>query len=708
MTKKIKALVSLFAAVFLLCGLAVSASSYETYNYSYYGKKQVSPAAYEALYDISDFNNGAEVLKNPEDIIYDKVFKRIVIADTGNDRVVVTDENFKIIKIIGSFKNENITDALKTPMGVFATNDGYLYVADTGNNRILIFDKDYNLYKELPPLEASILPDDFTYSPKSIAVDSAKNVYVISRNTNMGVISLNQDGGFTGFIGAQRVSVNALEMVWRSFMSEEQLDRSESYVPVEYSNVTIDSKGFIYVTCANIDRYDLYSAIWARDKSATYAPIKKLNPSGTDVLRRNGFFPPVGDINFDAYDSGEDAIDPSQITEVSVLDYGMYSLVDSSQNKIFTYDSNGNLLYAFGGKGEMLGLYQTLGSIAYNGDYIYALDSYASSVTVLQKTSYAKQIDNVISLQEAREYQKAKTEWTEIAKLNNNFDFAYLGMGRIAMEDGKYKEAMSYFKLIEDKADYSRAFKAYRQEILDKWGVVVFIAVIAVTFLIIKIFSKIGAYNKKLSYMPATGRLGDNVLYAFYSMNHPFAGYWGIKYEKRGSFKAAIIFWIWTAVSSIFGTMGVGYLKRADNVTIVSALTSIIIPLLLWCISNMCFTTLMDGKGSFKEVFTAVGYSMLPYNLVTIPCALISHLLVTDELSILSLVTTIALYWSIGLIFLSMMTVHEYSFGKNLVVSVLTIIGIAIILFILLIFFNLIGKVQMLIVNIINELTYRM
>lgn len=706
MKKAIKLIISLILVVVLLCGFSISAATIETYNYSYHGTKQVSPSAYEANYDVSDFKE-AGFLKNPEDLIYDNVFDRIIIADTGNDRVLVTDTNFNPLKIIKDFSNESKADSLKTPMGVFATNDGYLYIADTGNNRILIFDKNYNFIKELPALDAKILPKNFSYSPKSIAVDSAKNIYVISQNTNMGVVALEPNGSFIGFIGAQRVSANALEMIWRAFMSEEQLERSESFVPVEYSNIAIDAKGFIYVTCANIDRYDLYSAVWSRDKSATYAPIKKLNPSGTDVLSRNGFFPPVGDVSFDAYESKE-AVNPSQITEVAILNYGMYSLLDSSQSKIFTYDSNGNLLYAFGGRGEPLGLYTSLCAVAYNEDYMYTLDNYDSSITVSQKTIYAKQIENVIGLQANREYDKAKKAWSEIAKLNNNFDIAYHGMGRIAMEDGNYKKAMEYFKLIEDKQNYSRAFKFYRQEKIDKWGVFVFIGIIALAFLIIKIFSIIDSYNNKNSYSPASGKLRDSLLYAFYSMKHPFAGYWGIKYEGRGSLKAAVIFWVCTAVSSVFANMGVGYLSKQDNVSFLSSLTTLVIPLLLWCVSNMCFTTLMDGKGSFKDVFIAVGYSMLPYNLVAIPCALISHLLVMDELSIITLVTTLAFYWSIGLVFLSMITVHEYSFGKNLVVTVLTILGICIILFILLIFFNLVGRVQMLITNIITELVYRM
>ncbi len=706
MLKKTIRFLAAFLVAFLLGSICVSAADYETYNYSYHGKKQVSPTAYECLYEISDFGD-AGVLDKPEDMVFDSNRNRLIIADTGKNRIVITNTDYKSVKIISEFQIDGKSSSLNKPMGIYLTKDNYLYVADTENNRIVVFDENYDFYKELPPLDKNILPEGFTYNPKSIAVDSAKNVYVISKNTNMGVVSLDPDGAFVGFIGAQRVSVNALEMVWRSFMSKEQLERSESFVPVEYSNITIDSKGFLYVTCANIDRYDLYSAIWARDKSATYAPIKKINPSGTDVLRRNGFFPPVGDIGFDAYES-KDAIDPSQITEVSILKYGMYSLIDSSQNKIFTYDSNGNLLYAFGGVGEALGLYTTLSSVQYNGDFMYSLDSAEGTITVSKKTDYAKRIDSVINLQENREYNKAKSEWAEIAKINNNFDFAYLGMGRIALEDKNYKSAMEYFKLIEDKADYSKAYKAYRQEILDKWGILIFAGVAILIVVIIKLFGAVNAYNKKVTFFPASGKLKDEILYAFYSMKHPFAGYYGIKGEKRGSLTAAIIFWLWTAVSSIFAALGAGYLQKADNTSILSALTSVVLPLLLWCVSNMCFTSLMDGKGTFKDVFIACGYSMLPYNLVTIPATLISHVLIADELSILSLFTALALCWSVGLVFLSMMTVHEYSFGKNVVVSLLTILGIAIILFILLIFFNLIGKVEMLIINVVNEIVYRM
>lgn len=137
------------------------------------------------------------------------------------------------------------------------------------------------------------MPENFKYNPISVAVNAAGQFYVVSKNSNMGVMALDGDGGFQGFIGAQRVASNAAQLLWRAFMTEEQLARSVQFVPVEYSSLTIDHKGFVYVTCSSIDRFELYNTIHSRSMDSTYAPVKKINPAGTDVLRRNGFFPPA-------------------------------------------------------------------------------------------------------------------------------------------------------------------------------------------------------------------------------------------------------------------------------------------------------------------------------------------------------------------------------------------------------------------------------
>ena len=699
MKRSIRFLVA-FVLITIIFAVSVSAATpYETYTYSYAGDVQISPAAYNPQIKISEFGD-AGILKSPNDILYDSKRDLIIIADTGNNRIVVTDKDFNVVKIISEFNNDKFNE----PYGVFVNNDGNLYVADTKNGRIVIFNEKFEFVKILPTLSADVLPEGFTYMPTSVVVDNADNVYVVSMNTNMGVISLDTEGNFEGFFGAQEVAVNPLETFWRSIMSEEQLDRSESYVSVEYSNITIDQKGFAYVTCSDIDRYELYNAVNTRSSSSAYAPIKKLNPAGTDVLVRNGFFPPVGDIEFNAY-KGDPA--PSKIKDVELLENGMYSLLDTSKNKIFTYDSSGNLLYAFGGTGEAAGLYHTLTSFTWNNGKFYMLDAFDGSVTILERTEYGALLDEVIGYQETMQFEKADELWNTIIAKNNNFDMAYLGLGKIALEQGEYEKAMEYFKIIGDKTYYEKAFKLQREGILQKIGFLTFAIVIAVVLLIVWLIGKVGKYNEKLTETPHSGKFLDEIIFGFYVMRHPFNGYWALKMEKRGSVRAATFWMSVSGVSAIFAALGACYLQKSENPSIVSALSNTVFPLLLAIVSNMCFTTLMDGKGTFKDTYIAVSYATVPYALCTIPLTLISHVLISDELSILNLFTTVVLAWVLMLVFSGLMTIHDYSFGKNILVCALTIAGIAFMLFIGIVFLSLTGKVISLITSIVTEVSYR-
>ncbi len=706
MQKKLVKYLSLFIVVISIFTVTVSATeNYETFSYSYEGKLQITPDAYTVNSVIAKIP-GAGTLKEAKDILYDDKTGYIYIADSGNNRIVVVNEDFEMVKSISKFKNNGKDDSLLNPMGIYITEDGYIYVADTDNGRIVIFNKDFSFYKELPPLSADILPKNFKYNPKAVAVDNAKRVYVVSQNTNMGIIVLDEDGNFESFIGAQRVSANPIELLWRTFMTEEQIERSTSFVPVEYSNLTIDEKGFIYVTCSQIDRYDLYSYIWERSSTSTYAPVKKINPSGTDVLKRNGFFPPSGNILFDAY-TGKASVEPSEISEVELLENGLYALVSSNENRMYFYDSNGNLLYAFGGEGNSAGLFNELSAITHNNDCLYALDSISGNITIFEKTEYGSLIDKVLYYQESRQYDKASNLWEEILSKNNNFDMAYLGLGKNLLEAGEYAEAMSYFRLIGNKTYYGQAFKLYREELLEKYGVAIFIIAILLISVLFFIFKKIKKHNDKMLEKPASGKLSDQLLYAFFILRHPIQGFWGIKAERRGGFKSATIILITTMISSLVATLGGAYLSKEDSGSIVSALT-IILGLLLFVLCNMCFTSLMDGKGTFKDVYIAVSYSTVPYTLFTIPCTVLSYVLITDELSILQMFTTVVFIWMLSLILIGSMTVHEYSFSKNLLVCVLTIVGMLFILFIALVFISLSGQMISAVNSIINELNYRM
>ena len=691
----------------VLCGtMTVSAAEapYETYVFAYDSSVQITPNAYLPAEKIAAF--GETLLKNPSDMVVDEERGLIAIADTGNNRIVLLNRNFEVTGTIGPFALPNGTeDTFDSPSSVFITEEDWLVVADTNHGRLVVFDKDNRYLRTIDGPPAQVLPENFKYNPISVAVNAAGQFYVVSKNSNMGVMALDGDGGFQGFIGAQRVASNAAQLLWRAFMTEEQLARSVQFVPVEYSSLTIDHKGFVYVTCSSIDRFELYNTIHSRSMDSTYAPVKKINPAGTDVLRRNGFFPPAGDINFSPYD-GDEAVGPSQISKVILLDNGMYMLLDSYGNKLFTYDSSGNLLFAFGGKGEALGLFSRLSAAAAWGDELLALDAETGAITVFRKTAYGTLLDEVIGYQENREYDKAQGLWNELLGENNNFDLAYLGVGKALMEKGDLTGAMKYFELINNKLYYSKAYGLYRQEILQRWGLWILLGVLILILLAVWVFRKIAVHNQKTLASPAGGRLRDALLLGFYVIFHPFNGYWALKGEKRGGVRSATILLALACLTQAIAAAA-GFLSGDEEASVGSGVLNLLAPLLLWCIANTCFTSLMDGKGFFRDVYVAVGTSTLPVTLLVLPCTVVSHFLILEELPILAMVTNVAYIWMAALIFFSMITVHDYTLGKNVLVSILTVLGMAFILFLLFIFVSLIGRMISLVSAVGTELSLR-
>lgn len=692
----------------VLCGtMTVSAAEapYETYVFAYDSSVQITPNAYLPAEKIAAF--GETLLKNPSDMVVDEERGLIAIADTGNNRIVLLNRNFEVTGTIGPFALPNGTeDTFDSPSGVFITEEDWLVVADTNHGRLVVFDKDNRYLRTIDGPPAQVLPENFKYNPISVAVNAAGQFYVVSKNSNMGVMALDGDGGFQGFIGAQRVASNAAQLLWRAFMTEEQLARSVQFVPVEYSSLTIDHKGFVYVTCSSIDRFELYNTIHSRSMDSTYAPVKKINPAGTDVLRRNGFFPPAGDINFSPYD-GDEAVGPSQISKVILLDNGMYMLLDSYGNKLFTYDSSGNLLFAFGGKGEALGLFSRLSAAAAWGDELLALDAETGAITVFRKTAYGTLLDEVIGYQENREYDKAMAGWRELAGLNNNFDLAYLGIGKTLLEQGDYQAAMENFRLINNRSYYSRAYKLYRQTILDKIGLLLVAGAVVLIVLLVKFFAFAKAYNGRLKPSGAPRGFREEIVYGFHVIFHPFDGFWDLKHERRGGMRGAT-FWLGvTLLVQLYSVLGKGYLL-GEKGDVLEALVNLLAPFLLWIVANWCLTSLMDGKGSFRDIYIAASYALIPLVLFHLPCTIFSNFLITEEMSILSFVMAVGSFWMGLLIFFGMMVTHEYSFGKNIVVSLLTVVGIAIILFLVMIFFSLTGRMVDLITNIVNEITFRM
>jgi len=198
-------------------------------------------------------------------------------------------------------------------------------------------------------------------------------------------------------------------------------------------------------------------------------------------------------------------------------------------------------------------------------------------------------------------------------------------------------------------------------------------------------------------------------LYGYYVIFHPFDGFWDIKHEKRASARGATLIIVLNIIAFIYQSFGRGYIVNPsqDSTNFFMTAISLLLPIMLWVIANWCLTTLFDGEGSLMDIYIATGYALFPLPLFIIISTFASNFVTASEVSILSLLTNIAFFWCGFLLFFGMMTVHDYTLGKNVLTTLGSIVGMAFIMFIAVLFSSLVGKIVSFIFNIVLELSYR-
>lgn len=202
----------------------------------------------------------------------------------------------------------------------------------------------------------------------------------------------------------------------------------------------------------------------------------------------------------------------------------------------------------------------------------------------------------------------------------------------------------------------------------------------------------------------------NKLTYGFYAILHPFKGFWDIKYEGRGSLPAALAIVAAYVLTSIFRQQLSGYIFNTNYPRSVNAFLiamQILVLYFLWCLSNWCLTTLMDGEGNLTSILTAIGYCLLPLIFANILTTLLSNVLSMQEGMFLQLIDGLAYLWFGLLILFSTAVVQQYSLRKTLVTSALTIGVMMAIVFIVLLCVSLAQQLSFFIDSIYKEIAYR-
>ena len=704
MKKIIKILVLTFVFAFALSTVSLAATApYKTYTYDINNNTLLSPHAYVPDKEITNFDMNMDTpLSGPKDIFVDKN-NNIYISDTGNKRVVVCDSEFIYQFEIKDFVNaEGVPDALADPRGLFVT-DKYIYVCDTSKARIVLFTLEGEFVEIIYSPEADIMGTDTAFRPVSVAVDGAGRMYVVSSQTYSGIFSYDENANFESFIGAQKSETSLAVQIRRMLFPNAVIDDE---VTIGYVSCTIDEDGFVWATVDTSSEKQLFERM-VESNNEDYAPIKRLNVSGADVMVRSGFAMPAGELSF--MNSAFGGTSVSYLQDIALGPNGMWAVIDSGRSKTYVYDMNGVLLFVFGDTGSQLGNLKSPVAITFFGSDIFILDDNMNSITTYKRTAYGDTIDKALHDDINRNYSAALDDWNEILKYNVNCDSAYVGVGKNLLRKGNYSEALVNFKAAYDTKNYSEGFKQVRKEWVGKYIWIVPIVVIALGFLLVKGLKYVGKKNKEGATKVGHRTFAEEVFFGFHLITHPFDGFWDLKHEKRGSVRGGI-FWIALAtLAYVYSFVGASWMTNPnkENANFFYMIGTVLIPAFLFILGNWCLTTLFDGEGSFKDIFIATSYSLVPLVILLIPATLLTNVLSLDEVAVCSLLKGIALVWVGFLLFFGIMTTHGYTMGKNFLITICTLVGMIFIAFIIMLFSNLISRMVSFIGEIITEISYR-
>jgi len=199
--------------------------------------------------------------------------------------------------------------------------------------------------------------------------------------------------------------------------------------------------------------------------------------------------------------------------------------------------------------------------------------------------------------------------------------------------------------------------------------------------------------------------------YSFHLIFHPFDGFWDLKHEKKGSLKAAIAIIALLCLTFTLRRQFTGFLfnfNDLNELNVLSEALAVILPFFLWCVSNWCLTSLMEGEGSFKDIVITSAFALTPLIIVNIPLIVISNMITSQEGAFYRFFDVLAVLWSGGLLILGTMVVHQYTLTRTLLTSAFIVVGMGLIIFITLLFFSMLQQMISFVYTVYLEISLRM
>lgn len=651
---------------------------YYSYRYDHWGSPVETAQTYLPETVISGDSLGCGAMKLPTDLAVTSD-NRVYILDSGNGRVLVLDDSLRLQDTLLPTDEAGEPLALSEPSSLFISEKfGQILIADKKAG-VLVFDASLRLIRTLGCPDSPVLPDDFLFAPVSALVDSAGITYVISSNCYQGALQYDEHGRFLGFYGSEKVTLTLetmLNQFWKSILTEKQAANMKRSVPAEFVNFCVGDSDFIYTV--------------RKGNDVQTAQVKKLNALGDNILPEKVF---------------GDRGTTTQLADITVDPDGFITVLDSGSGRLFQYDGESNLLFAFGGKGSQVGLAQNPVAVQAMGNNLLLLDNQTGQITLFVPTAFASSVRNATLLCMDGKYQQAMEPWQAVLRQDSTYELANRGLGKAYQGLEEFGTAAAYYRKAYERELYSEAFRESRDALLQEhFGFFMLgIALLVLVPIAILLYRR---KHKKSLYDQKVGRFH----YPFYCLVHPFVGYTDLKERRKESFFAANVLLVLFVIVSILQRQVTGFAfneNRTDQFHLLFTLISTLGVFAAFVLCNWSITTILDGKGRLKEIWCYCAYALVPYILGTAVVILLSNLLTTDEAAFLTMAQWIVTVWTGLSLLMALKEVHMYTLGRTILTVLLTLAGLVIILIVCALCYTILSQLVDFIGNVVTELRMR-
>jgi len=193
----------------------------------------------------------------------------------------------------------------------------------------------------------------------------------------------------------------------------------------------------------------------------------------------------------------------------------------------------------------------------------------------------------------------------------------------------------------------------------------------------------------------------------FSTMLHPSNCFSDIKEKRKGSISLCVITVILYYLTTILQTLKGGFLFSVyDHASFNSiwVLVRSVGLVVLWIVADWMVCTLLGGKGKFREIIIITCYSLWPLIIEKILRLVFTNVLLPTEASFLNILDTIAIIYFIILMVIGLLKIHDFSMSRLIGTSALAIVGIAAIIFLIIMIVILVQQFWGFICTLVSEL----